>query len=145
MSVVRQITLLCGWECLLKPVVARTSTRCFCLIEALLGQAVTCVFPGRYLTFSWWASRRGQFNGMCVCAAFVLFIPSAAAPVEPHRKRNKRRWAGQNNVTFEPEDMSCTWSYARSFTAESHAVGAAWCQALLVGFKARWRDVWVNI
>lgn len=121
MSVVGEITLLCGWECLLEPVVAWTSTHCFCLIEVL-------IWPSSDLCVSWPVFEVGEaaagckFNGLCVCwAVFGLFIPSTAAPL--NHTGNLTRAAGEKYVTVEPADVSLTGSCAGSFTAQSKVVG----------------------
>lgn len=120
MSVVGEITLVCGWECLLKPVVAWTSAHCFCLIKVLIWPSSDlCVSWLVFEVFSWWRSRGGEFNGLCIWTVY----PTTSCITEPNRKRNKSRWAGGENVTFEPEDMSFTGSCAGSFTAGSKVVG----------------------
>lgn len=78
MSVVGEITPLCGRECLLQPVVAQTSTHCFCLIWSpdLAKQWPVCFLAGVW-------SFHGELavGGNLMVCVFGLFIPSAAAPL----------------------------------------------------------------
>lgn len=123
MSVVGEITLLCGWECLLEPVVAWTSAHCFCLIKVLIWPSSDlCVFPGCclkfFLFFVYFSSVATKPEGpnLMVCV-FGLFIPPPAARLNQAGHGTGADEQEGKMSHFEPEDISLTASCARSLTA----------------------------
>lgn len=115
-SVVWQITLLCGWEPLLKPVVASGSRHCFfCLIEVLIWPSgnmhVSVPVPDFH--------GEVKFNGLCCLGSIWTVYLISRCTTKPQRECNKSRWV-EGNVTFDP---SLTGSRAGSFTGESNVVG----------------------
>lgn len=124
MSVVGQITWLCGWECLLEPVVAWTSAHCFCLIKVLIWPSSDLFVPWLvFEVFLWWW---GWGWDLMVCV-FGLFIPPPAASVTQ-----------TGNITRENIE---TWGYIFDWElcwrlySRKYRGGAVWYQALLAGFK----------
>lgn len=120
MSVVGEITLPCGRECLLEPVVAWTGTQCFCLIEVLIWPSSDLCVSWPVFEVFWVRQPGGGFNGLCTWTVY----PISSCAIEPRGKRNKSSWAGgkiRHNWT-----RGCVfWPGAvlRALQQESEAVG----------------------